>query len=66
MLAAFRELGCGIQRSLAGDLVAGQGVPDSQLVQRDRAARLVSRRRRWCKAASASPIVRAASRVAAA
>jgi hypothetical protein len=38
LLAALRELGCGIQRLLTRDLVAGQGVPDRHLLQRDRAA----------------------------
>jgi hypothetical protein len=38
LLAALRQLGGGVQRPLAGNLVAGQGMPDGQLVQRDRPA----------------------------
>jgi hypothetical protein len=38
LLAALGQLSCGVQRPLARDLVAGQRVPDRQLVQRDRPA----------------------------
>jgi hypothetical protein len=65
LLAALGQLGCGVQRPLAGDLVAGQCLPDRQLVQGDRRPRLV-RRRPCCKVLWASPIVRGASREAAA
>src|SRR4029453_7384762 len=38
LLAALRQLGSGVQRPLAGDLVAGEGVADRQLLQRYRPA----------------------------
>ena len=39
LLATLRELGCGVQRPLAGDLDAGKRIPDGQLLQRDRPPR---------------------------
>jgi hypothetical protein len=65
LLAALRQLGCGVQRPLAGNLVAGEGMPDGQLLQRDRSA-AAGQAAPMLQCALGSPTVRGASRVAAA